>query len=890
MARWFLALAFSLGLATSTSAQQPGASGSVPQGVARATLPNGLRVVVVPDKLAPVVATSLSYLAGSNDAPPGFPGTAHALEHMMFRGSEGLEKDQLYELSALLGGVYNASTTETVTQYTYTVPADDLGLALHVEALRMGGANLTQTDWEQERGAIEQEVSRDLSSPIYNYFAKAQAILFAGTPYEHDALGTRPSFDLTDAALLRTFYQRWYAPNNAILVIAGDVDPQAALAQARDAFGAIPARPIPAHAAFTLNPVQPATLELPTDLPSGLVTLAYRMPGLTSPDFAAADMLSDILSSQRFGIYGLVPAGRALSAQFGYQALAGVGYGVLIASFPRGSDPAPLLADLRRILAETAQNGVPAELVEAVRRREISSLAFSNNSVSGLARTWSDALAFQGAQSPDDLVQAYQAVTVDDVNRLARTLLDPEHVVTAILTPQEDGKPISGGGFGGAESFNTPPDHPVELPAWAASALAELHVPDPIDPPDVSVLPNGLRLIVQPERIGHTVSVYGRVRSQSSIQEPGGHEGISTLTSRMFAYGTEQLDRLAFRSALDDITADVTAGQSFSLAVLTPDFASGMALLAGNELHPALPAEAFMVARRQLAQSLAGQLRSPDYRFERAQQAAQVPADDPTLRQATPATVSSLELGDVRDYLKAAYRPDLTTIVVIGDVSPADARHVVEDTFGAWQAEGSPPQLLLPPVGASTASETRIANPSSQQDRVSLSETLGLTIADADRYALELGNVILGSGFSSRLYQDLRVRTGYVYSVGSSVGLGLVRSYYDVEFGADSANVSRARELVQRDIKEMQSTAVADAELQRAKALYLRRLPMQRANVAAIGAQYLRLAGLNLPVNEADVAARRTLALTSQDIRNAFVKYLRPDDLAQVVQGPPLPQ
>ena len=318
---WAAALALTIA-AIPGGAVEPAAASDP---VLRATLSNGLRVVIVPNRLAPVVSTELNYLAGSNDAPEGFPGTAHALEHMMFRGSDGLDKDQLAELGALLGGVYNAATTETVTQYTYTVPADDLDVALRIEALRMRGLSLHQADWEKERGAIEQEISRDLSSPFYTFLSQAQAILFKNTPYEHDALGTRSSFDQTDAALLRDFYEKWYAPNNAILVIVGDVKPAAALAQVRAAFGDIQSRTLPAHKDIATGPVQPKTLTLETNFSVGLIGLAYRMPGLNARDFAAADVLGDVLGSERGALFGLVPAGKALSAQFAYHPKADVG-------------------------------------------------------------------------------------------------------------------------------------------------------------------------------------------------------------------------------------------------------------------------------------------------------------------------------------------------------------------------------------------------------------------------------------------------------------------------------------------------------------------------------------------------------------------------------------
>ena len=872
------------------AAPPAGISGAVPDNVLRATLDNGLRVVIVPDRLAPVVTTEINYLAGSNDASAGFPGTAHALEHMMFRGSEGLDRDQLSELGAVLGGDYNADTTETVTQYFYTVPAANLPVALHLESLRMHGLNLKQEDWDKERGAIEQEVSRDLSSPIYTYIEQLQSIMFAGTPYEHDALGTRPSFDKTDAKLLRDFYDRWYAPNNAILVIAGDVDPQATLAEVKTYFGGIPRRDVPAHAPFTVSPVVQKTLTLPTDFPVGLVTLAYRAPGLKSPDFATADILGDVLGSQRGALYAMVPAGHALITEYSFQPKADVGFGLAAAAFPKGGDPKPVLDEMRGILADIAEHGVPPELVQAAKRQELAQLAFKNDSITGLAESWSRALAFEGADSPDDIAKAYQAVTVEGVNRLAHALLDPAHAVTAILTPQDNGKPVAGKGFGGAESFGGAPSKPVALPQWAIDALATLHLPDMGTRPVTSTLPNGLQLIVQPEHVSRTVSVYGMVRQVTEMQEDHGKDGLGALTNELFSYGTAHHDRLGFQKALDDIAAQESGGARFTLKVLRPEFEHGMQLLAENELQPAFPAEDFAVVRKQQAQGLAGLLQSPDYLFKRAIFKAVLPDGDPQLRESTPETVMSLKLEDVKSFYANAYRPDLTTIVIVGDVTPEEAQRVAAANFGAWTAKGPTPQIDLPPIGPNKPTSAHVPDISNLQDTVALVESVPLAVTNPDRYDLMVGNTILGGGFSSRLFQDLRVKTGYVYNVSSQIDWSRTRCDYNVSFGADPDKVAKARLAVLQDLKALQTQPVSDAELTRAKAQMLRRLPMQRSSVDAIAALDLRLVDLGLPLDTPSVAAKHYYDSTAERVQAAFKTWLRPDDLSEIVKGPAVSQ
>ncbi|HEY6578641.1 MAG TPA: pitrilysin family protein, partial [Rhizomicrobium sp.] len=395
-----------------------------PDDVLRATLSNGLRVIVVRNTLAPVVATAVNYLVGSDEAPAGFPGTAHAQEHMMFRGSPGLSADQLADIGSAMGGNFNANTREALTQYLYTVPAEDLDVALHIEAARMAGVNDSQKEWDVERGAIEQEVAQDLSSPVYVLYTKLRAALFAGTPYEHDALGTRPSFDKTTAAMLKSFHDAWYAPNNAILIIVGDVDPAATIAEVRHLFGAIPPKKLPPRPQIALQPITPVTLASPTDQPEGTLLVALRTAGLQSSDFPALEVLSDVLSNHRSELFDLVPKGEAINASFSLAPLPKAGLAYAYVEFPPDLDPKKLTSDVKAILAHVARTGVPPALVAAAKLEEEREDAFEKNSIANLADVWSDAVALYGLNSPRDDLVRIEKVTVADVNRVARKYLD----------------------------------------------------------------------------------------------------------------------------------------------------------------------------------------------------------------------------------------------------------------------------------------------------------------------------------------------------------------------------------------------------------------------------------------------------------------------------------
>jgi zinc protease len=855
--------------------------------ILRATLTNGLQVIIVRDTLAPVVTTMINYRVGSDECSSEFPGTAHAMEHMMFRGNPGLSADQLAGITAALGGDFEAYTKHAVTQYFFTIPAEYLDVALRIEATRMRDLLADEKLWEKERGAIEQEVAEDLSNPEYVFEIQLMAAMFKGSPYEHVGLGTRPSFDKTTDADLRKFHNAWYVPNNAILLIVGNVQPAQALEQVNKIFGRLPSMPLPARPEFNFQPVKPDTMKLDTDSPYGLTAITFRFPGSDNPDFAAAQILSDVLSSQRGKLYGLVPQGRALLAEFDYDTMPKAGLGYAFAGFPAGADSTSLLEQVRDILAAEITNGVTADLVEAAKQREILNAELQKNSVEGLASAWSEAVAVEGRQSPDDDINAIRQVTVADVNRVAKTYLDFDHAISAILTPQPSDKPISSKSFGGKESFASSKNANVKLPSWAKKINDQFPVPTTTLNPFVTNLPNGIRLVVQPETISDTVSIYGRVKNNPKVQMPAGRDGVDQALNQLFSYGTKSLDRIAFQKALDDIGANESAGADFSLQVLTDQFERGVQLLADNELSPALPEKDFKIIQPQLAASVAGELKSPDHIAGHALTAALFPTPDPARRETTPDTVKSLTIQDVQNYYQAAFRPDLTTVVVIGKVTPDSAVAVISKYFGGWKADGPIPNTLFPPAPANAVSVTHVPDSSRVQDKVTLAETLTLTRTNTDYYALRLGNSVLGgNSFATRLYQDLRVKGGLVYFVFSTLNVGLTRGVYQVEYGCDPPNVSKARAIILKNLKDLQTKKIPSSELRQTKMGLLRDIPLAESSVDYIARGWLARSMLDLPLDEPVRAARIYVKLDAGDIQNVFVKWLRPDDLVQVTQGP----
>jgi zinc protease len=241
----------------------------------------------------------------------------------------------------------------------------------------------------------------------------------------------------------------------------------------------------------------------------------------------------------------------------------------------------------------------------------------------------------------------------------------------------------------------------------------------------------------------------------------------------------------------------------------------------------------------------------------------------------------------LQNYYSKTFRPDLTTIAIVGDITPEEARAAIAKHFGSWTATGPKPDVTLPPVPANKPSAVNVPDPSRIQDSVDLAQQLEMNRFSPDYYPLQLGNHVLGGGFyATRLYRDLREKAGYVYNINDSLEASETRATYSIDYGCDPKNVSKARAMIEQELVDMQKNNVTPTELQQAKALLLRQIPLAESSEDAVAGGFIARARIGLPLDEPLQAAQRYFNMTADEVRTAFAKYISPGNFVQVVRGP----
>ncbi|MFY9643000.1 MAG: pitrilysin family protein [Rhodomicrobium sp.] len=433
-----------LALSPAKAAQPPSPSNLAFHG----KLDNGLEVVVVPDRRAPVVTHMVWYKAGAADEPLGKTGIAHFLEHLMFKGTAKIPPGEFSKIVARLGGQDNAFTSQDITSYFQRVAKEKLPQVMEMESDRMANLTLDEKNVLTERKVIlEERRSRVDNDPGSLLQEQIMAALYVAHPYHNPVIGWENEMRKLSRADALAFYKRFYAPNNAILVVTGDVEPDEVMALAKETYGKIPANP--EAGAPRVRPAEPEPLAerrvILRDGRAGKATLEryYITPSATTGAEGEAEALQIlgrvIGSSATSRVYNALVRDekKASSASAWYSGTAldtgRFGFYAIAAGDTKLED---IEASLDRVIDEVIRNGITPEELERAKTGEIANLIYASDSQQSLAHTYGWNLATgRTIEDVESRQQRLKAVTREQVQAVAAKYLDRKRSVTGYLIP-----------------------------------------------------------------------------------------------------------------------------------------------------------------------------------------------------------------------------------------------------------------------------------------------------------------------------------------------------------------------------------------------------------------------------------------------------------------------
>lgn len=410
-------------------------------------LSNGLRVVVAPDHGTPAVAVNLWVGVGSRHERAGRTGFAHLFEHLMFQGSRSVRSGEHFEALLAVGGQLNATTWFDRTNYFETVPAGALDLALWLEADRHGFLleAVTQDNLDNQRDVVKEEKRQRYDNAPYGLLMPdLYAALFpVGHPYHHPTIGSMEDLDAATLADVHAFFTTWYGPNNTVLTLAGDVDPDAAFTAVERYFGELPASATGGDARPpVLDPlIEPTRFVRTADVPHDRVVLAFRLPADRHPDVLPAALALDIaggLASSRLVRSLVRESQQALSVHSAAWGLVGGSIGFLTLDVAPGSDTAAVEAHAQAALADLGERGPTGdELAAATAQAERAWLAHLAGLDGRADLISASTLLHDDPQFINTHLDEILTVTGEQVQRAAARYLQPAHCATVVHTREE---------------------------------------------------------------------------------------------------------------------------------------------------------------------------------------------------------------------------------------------------------------------------------------------------------------------------------------------------------------------------------------------------------------------------------------------------------------------
>jgi zinc protease len=860
-------------------------------------LKNGLKVVLHEDKSTPVVAVNVWYHVGSKNEEPGRTGFAHLFEHMMFQGSKNYNSDYFTPLQEA-GANINGTTNTDRTWYYETVPSNFLELALFLEADRMGGLleAMTQDKLDNQRDVVKNERRQRVDNQPYGTaFERIASTMYPkGHPYNWTTIGSLEDLQAATLDDVKGFFRRYYVPNNAVLVLAGDFDEKQARNWIEKYFG-----PIAQGEAITrpTNPMPKLDKEIRASFEDAVPLARRYMVWHTAPQYSAdepaLDMLGYILSTGRTSrlqsklVYEkeMVQQVNAnnntseIGGTFGIQATARPGKSLddiekeINAEIERIKTEPPTADELTR-----AKNSIEAQTV------------FGLQTVLGKG---SQIGTFSGYLNKPDNFQAeldrYARVTSADIQRVANTYLGANRLVMT-YTPRQ----------GEAQRAARDADRPTSVKTEkkddsavkAQAAKLPKSGPDPkltLPPIEKTKLSNGLEVWMVEQRELPIVA-FNLVLKSGIGNEPDDRTGVANMTASLIDDGTQTRSAADIANQIQALgIQNFSAGSGWdstnvSMLTLNKNLDAALDLYSDVLMHPSFPDKELESFRARSLIGLRQQKANPNVVSNNVYNKV-LYGDHPYGRDNTEATIKAITRADLVKFYESNYRPNNGVLIVVGDINKPTLKAKLEKTFANWKPADVPNRELPATRGLEKTAIYLVDRPNSAQSVVSIGQ-IGLERSNPDYFPVVVMNSILGGGFTARINMNLREDKGYTY--GARSGFSFRRGAGPFSAGGD-IQTAVTKEAIVEFMKELNDIRggrpVTQEELDYNKQSLIRRYPGGFETVGSMSNQLANLVVYGLPDSYFNEYISKVNAVSLSDVNRVATKYLDPAKMAIVIVG-----
>jgi len=877
------ALAPAAGQTTSPRAKVAAAQKMTPIPIAyeKFVLPNGLTVIVHEDRKTPIVAVGIWYHVGSANETPGRTGFAHLFEHLMFNGSEHANSDWFEQMNEVGASAMNGTTEFDTTKYYQVVPTVALDRVLWLESDRMGNLlpAVDQARLDEQRKVVQNEKRQRENQPL----AKMGEVLLrgsfpAGHPYSSEPVGSMEDLNAASLDDVRNFFNTWYRPNNAVLVLSGDISAADARTRVEKYFGNIPAGPpLDRTKQWIAKRTGESRVRMEVETTSPIIFKFWNVPGW---DDSEVPMLAIAAETLGEGQNSYLHKRLVLERRVASEVRASVSKMELGSIFQINATARPgvSMQDLETALnEETAawlRIGPTAEQVERYKRSRYAGTIRAQTGVFGLAARLADSEVFTGNPASDTLRQqrTLAATPADALAAARKWVSDGAFVIEAQPVPKYavSGKAVDRAAkppIGAMANFNLPPLQHATLSNGVKVALAERH-----DVPTVAMTMY-LDIGALPDRNPASVGL---------------SEGLS-----MTRTGTRTRSRQDISTALErqGSTINWTVAQEdarFSMNALRVNLDETLDIYADILLNPSFPETEWARQRENFTAGYKDSGLTPTGKMRRLSPALFVGPGHPYAVRSTPETFNRITTADLRGFYARWVRPDKATILIVGDTTLEEMLPKLEQRLHDWKTPAGPVPAKSPLPAPALPAGPRVILVDQPEAKSSIIKVLQTTVArpDPDFEALNLANTIVGGHFLSRLNMNLREKKGWSYGASSNLDSSPRIGTIDAGGSVQTDKTAEAMREIDRELREVgTSRPPTDAEIVAAKNALLLALPAQLEGPGGLMGFYADSFEFGLPEDYWNGYVGRIQALTPDQVRGAAKRLYRPAEFSWIVIG-----